>query len=365
MYEQTGSRSHRTPRQHCIVEARNAYCGHMKRDDPKSRRFIQYLAMESSKLVLLVRDVKTGKFVVQPPDDERWLMRQKVGMGRASKASWEIVKAVDEQFLEMVDKKHRQWHFDGFVDYYDIIIWDLEPGGHASWLYNAIMAKLYKAHRLTSADDLWTDVAPILDTLVRDQETGRTRTKKSDQEESLLQYIKSSQTQRIFMDPVTGKTQTHIPEEMAYTDTDRLEDEILFPWENEVGDRPSNVTDLELKTNEVTSLLRESGIHQLEKGPDFMRFVHDLDSDDDFDEHGNIFTKENDSGMTSSSGYDSEGKYLEDYGDDDDSDSGGDHDDDDAEISSDDDLSYEHGLPENSRSIAKRGAGPVSYYHHL
>jgi hypothetical protein len=45
-YFQTGSRG-MARRAHSLVETRNFTCGHIKRDDPVSRRFIQYLATET------------------------------------------------------------------------------------------------------------------------------------------------------------------------------------------------------------------------------------------------------------------------------------------------------------------------------
>lgn len=43
-----GGRSKQTRRQHAICEARNGICAHIKRDDASSRRFIQYLSMQST-----------------------------------------------------------------------------------------------------------------------------------------------------------------------------------------------------------------------------------------------------------------------------------------------------------------------------
>lgn len=71
-YFQTGSRG-MARRSHQIFEMRNVICGHIKRDDPISRRFIQYLSMETWELRALVRDPKTGDILIKPPEDELWL----------------------------------------------------------------------------------------------------------------------------------------------------------------------------------------------------------------------------------------------------------------------------------------------------
>jgi hypothetical protein len=56
-------------RSHEFVELRNFTCAHIKRDDPVSRRFIQYLSNETWDLRALVRDRKTGRILIQPPKE--------------------------------------------------------------------------------------------------------------------------------------------------------------------------------------------------------------------------------------------------------------------------------------------------------
>jgi hypothetical protein len=82
---QAGSRRGQLRRHHAVLEARNFICGHIKRDDPVSRRLIQYLAMQSHLIVLLVRDAESGRLLVKPDEDQRWLPREKSGLGRASR----------------------------------------------------------------------------------------------------------------------------------------------------------------------------------------------------------------------------------------------------------------------------------------
>ncbi|MCJ1357231.1 MAG: hypothetical protein MMC33_007227 [Icmadophila ericetorum] len=69
---QTGSRGEGR-RMHALYKAHNIVCAHIQRSSAISRRFIQYLAMKTADCCLLVRDVKTGKIVVQPPENQLWL----------------------------------------------------------------------------------------------------------------------------------------------------------------------------------------------------------------------------------------------------------------------------------------------------
>lgn len=134
-YHQTGSRSQYS-RQHYQRQAWNYICAHMKRSDPVTRRFVQYLSMKASCVCVLVRDGKDGRIVVKPPDDQLFLVREKSGRGRASKNEWLDVKVVGEDFFEEMDQK-RKWRF-GFSDYYDIYVWDTCSGDDFGILYRTI-----------------------------------------------------------------------------------------------------------------------------------------------------------------------------------------------------------------------------------
>ena len=96
---QTGSRG-QGRRAHSVTEVRNFMCANIKRNDPVSRRFLQYLSMKSNKVVILIRDAKTSKILRSPPDDELWLNRHKSGIGRASKNEWTVREQVGPAFFE-------------------------------------------------------------------------------------------------------------------------------------------------------------------------------------------------------------------------------------------------------------------------
>lgn len=97
---QSGSSRGQFRRTHAISEVRNFMCANIKRNDPATRRFLQYLAMQTSKVLVLIRDAKTGKILTSPPDDELWLNREKSGIGRASKNEWTVGAFVGKKFFE-------------------------------------------------------------------------------------------------------------------------------------------------------------------------------------------------------------------------------------------------------------------------
>lgn len=135
VHHQTGSRG-QARRSHAMVEARNFMCAHIKRNDAASRRFIQYLSMETSLVVCLVRDAVTGKTLVSPPETQLWLLREKSGLGRASKNEWNVITQVGPKFFEEMER-YRRWHFD-FNEYYDVYVWDTVPGQKFYNLHNTI-----------------------------------------------------------------------------------------------------------------------------------------------------------------------------------------------------------------------------------
>jgi hypothetical protein len=137
MEHKTGTRHGRgAPRQHFSRELRSSMCAHMKRNDPVTRRFIQYAVMHSTRLNILVRDGKTGEVITEPSSDELWLLRQRGGIGRASRSPWKVIRQVNSQLFEEMEE-HRKWHF-GFEDYYDLYIWDREAGNPFAYLYEIV-----------------------------------------------------------------------------------------------------------------------------------------------------------------------------------------------------------------------------------
>jgi hypothetical protein len=134
---QQNSRRGQGRRSHAMFEARNFMCAHIKRDDQASRRLVQYLSMQSYRILVLVRDAETGNLLIKPPEDQRWLFREKSGFGRAAKSDWNIIKSIGPEFFEEMER-YRNWNFS-FKEYYDVYVWDLEPGEPFPVLYNAVL----------------------------------------------------------------------------------------------------------------------------------------------------------------------------------------------------------------------------------
>lgn len=242
---QQGGRRGQFRRSHSVFEARNFMCAHIKRDDQASRRLVQYLSMQSHRLLVLVRDAETGRLLIKPPEEERWLYRQKSGLGRAAKNDWEIVKSVGSEFFEDMDK-YRRWNFS-FKEYYDVYVWDLEAGECFPALYNAVQEMLMKALRCRCPQDLYSLAAPVLKTLCKDEFTKRVRDIKPGEDvESIYDEIHGpdikfyygavdnafapdapalQRARKIF------EEDNKFPRNLFYNRADELEDEILFPEE--------------------------------------------------------------------------------------------------------------------------------------
>lgn len=135
VHHQSGSRGHMR-RSHAVLEARNFIAAFVKRNEPASRRLIQYLSMQTYRVLVLVRDAKTGEILISPPQDELWLLREKSGLGRAVKNNWKVRKEVGPEFFKELEAS-RKWNLP-FDDYYDVIVWDLEAGERFGNVYSAV-----------------------------------------------------------------------------------------------------------------------------------------------------------------------------------------------------------------------------------
>ena len=302
---QTGSRAYGARRQHQAVETRNFVCAYMKRNDPVTRRFIQYAVMETCDIVVSVRDVKTGQFVVHPPPEEKWLIRQKAGIGRASRTAWEDVKVVDSDFYETLDV-HRHWNFD-FKQYYDIIIWDVEGGENFGHLYSTIAGLLFKAWRFKDGRDGYRPAEHILRSLTSEKDSYRSR----DIQPHEVAKVKSvwdemmddGATLAVRVEGPGGKKSSQdLPESWLYSEADRLQDEILFPWDKTIRPESTETTDWLAVTEgrkedeeydddegenanstaERILTSQRGKLHCFENhGIEWDRFINDLDTDED------------------------------------------------------------------------------------
>lgn len=93
--------------------------------------------MSTQRILLHVRDAKTGRILISPPKDDLWLVREKYGVGRAAKHDWKILSEVGPKFFETLEAS-RNWSL-GFTDYYDIVIWDRGAGGRFANLRGVVV----------------------------------------------------------------------------------------------------------------------------------------------------------------------------------------------------------------------------------
>ncbi|KAF2668737.1 hypothetical protein BT63DRAFT_284063 [Microthyrium microscopicum] len=262
------------------VELRSFICCHMKRHDPVTRRFLQYVVMASNAMGVLVRDGKSGEIITKSNDN--WLVRVP-NPYRSSEAPWKFLKEVDSKFFEEMEA-HRKWHF-GFEDYYDVYLWDRRPGLTFINLYDEVQRLAFKARRIAGdMKEAYQPMAHILKTLTRDQ-SKRPRDLKPGEEASTLWDELQSESFKMLISqldqhppPRRGlrrhdlKPQGGLPPGWAYSEADLLEDLCLF--EEETTD-PTAPVPFKGAVNSI-DVWESSGISM-------KKFLFDLDSDDDTD----------------------------------------------------------------------------------
>ncbi|KAH6603838.1 mfs allantoate [Trichoderma cornu-damae] len=272
---QVGGRS-RIRRQHDIVETRNIIAGHMKRSDPITRRFLQYLTMRTGELLVLVRDGKTGRVITAPPEEHLWTYRRKHGIGRASKNEWNVVLEVGPEYFDMTDTL-REWRF-GFHDYYDVFIWDFVPDQSPMDMYNVVITELRTAWRISHPRDVYSHMEPLLRILTREKDTMRTRKIKPGEEVvSLWDTVMGDDVEfRLFDikgESVTVRTPTDLATSpyMFYNQANVVEDEVLFPDELMSNRQSVPFRRVRNGVDRIESPMLPSQIRHLEKGMTALR----------------------------------------------------------------------------------------------
>ncbi|KAF4991683.1 hypothetical protein FGRMN_7656 [Fusarium graminum] len=257
-HRQVGGRS-QARRQHDIVEARNVLVGNMKRNDPVTRRFIQYLLMRTGELLVMVRDGKTGRVITAPSDKQLWTYRKKQGLGRASKNEWDTILEMGPEFMKMTDIL-REWRF-GFSDYYDVYIWDFVPGESYSDMYNIIILELRNAWRIKEPRAMYHHMEPLLRSLHRNEETMHTRQiKPGEKVKSIWDTLMDDRSEIRLFDisgrKVTCRSDSEIAATpyMFYNQANVVEDAILFP--DELTSNKTNVAFREIR----------NGVYDIELG---------------------------------------------------------------------------------------------------
>lgn len=252
-------------RQSTVVEVRNYVCAHMKRNDPVTRRFIQYALMRPGDHFILVRDGKTGRIIVAPEEQHRWIARSHRGVGlkpgqamaSGNGDGWAIECAVNTEFFG-VALEECEWGFN-FTDCYEIYIWDFAPGRKPNKMYQAIKDCLDKALRIRGIRDRYRHLQPILQTLTRESDTKRVRQIQPGEDIKSLYDELSPANAQFWTTTSDGKTINTIEEGAPgtspykyYNETDAAEDAILFE-EEELEGVPQNIPFVEI-TNPVQQL---------------------------------------------------------------------------------------------------------------
>ncbi|KAF7560550.1 hypothetical protein G7046_g3593 [Stylonectria norvegica] len=235
-HNQVGGRT-RGRRQHDFVETRNVLAAHMKRNDPVTRRFLQYLVMRAGEVLVLVRDGKTGRVITAPPEEQLWTYRKKQGLGRASKSEWDNYLEVGPDYFALTDRL-REWRL-GFDDYYDVFMWDFVPDQPSINMYNIVIAELRNAWRITQPQDAYLHMEPLLRTLTRETKTMRTRhIKEGEKVKSLWDTLTDQSNQYKLFEIKDSSYSCRDGSEvsqspyMFYNKANVVEDEVLFPDES-------------------------------------------------------------------------------------------------------------------------------------
>ncbi|KAK0637426.1 hypothetical protein B0T17DRAFT_588285 [Bombardia bombarda] len=251
------------------IEPRNYICAHMKRNDPVTRRFIQYALMRPGELLILVRDGTTGRIIVAPEKPHRWILRsQHKGYRSYDKPDdyvssaddgWTIEQSVDTSFFEEVERE-RKWRF-GFTSYYEIYIWEFVPGGGKTSMYNEVIDMLMRAHRIKGNRGKFQAMKHIMETLTREKDTMRVRQIKPNEDVQSLYDELAGPKAEFFVRTNRGKiicTSEDNPSIAGsysyYNETDAAEDAILFEEEAALGGAvPEDMPFVEI-TNPVQQL---------------------------------------------------------------------------------------------------------------
>lgn len=123
-------------RSHAATEARNYIAANMSRDDPRVKRFISLVQTHTAELIVYIRDCKTGEMIVEPPEEEKWIIRDKMGAGRLHRGKWTIRQPFDRTFKANLERD-RLWK--SFRDCLDVVVWDRLPARPPEQLQYTLM----------------------------------------------------------------------------------------------------------------------------------------------------------------------------------------------------------------------------------
>lgn len=143
---------------------------------------------------------------------------------------------------------------------------------------------LMKAHRFQTGLEVFRPTEYIRKTIYSEGVPPRTKDIPPGQEDhfvSVWGQLTSSETKMKLWDIELDGDKSHdradqAPPEWKYTDADRLEDAVLFPW-----DKPSLSSESADPTAETEPGLTHGETHNRNMAPDIARFVYDLDTDEE------------------------------------------------------------------------------------
>lgn len=111
--------------------------------------------MPKNRVLVLVRDAMDGRILIQPPQEQRWLLRMVSGRAASiEEQEWVVEKQIDGGFFEELERSCK-WTV-AFSEHFDIIVWDREAGLPFAHVY----ATVFKVSTLKPIDQH----SPLADT---------------------------------------------------------------------------------------------------------------------------------------------------------------------------------------------------------
>ncbi|KLU90612.1 hypothetical protein MAPG_10464 [Magnaporthiopsis poae ATCC 64411] len=176
-----------------------------------------------------------------------------------------------------------------FIHYYDIHIWDYQPGCRHHDLMSLTLNYLRRAHNIRMPQDQHHRQKHVLQTLCQDATTNRIRQMRPGDDESVFDILTHPTESRFALyQPKSGKYTEHGPDENPfgqyglYNDADAAEDEVLFPMDKEYPDMMAPFKDIRSPIDllEEPKSITKTVVSSIDRGRR-VPFVSDDKGDDD------------------------------------------------------------------------------------
>ncbi|KAL2126582.1 hypothetical protein VTI74DRAFT_651 [Chaetomium olivicolor] len=191
----------------------------MKRNDPVTRRFVQYAAMRPDERLILLRDGKDGRIITAPGNGQLWITRSRRGVN---------VVVRDGPAVSPV-----AIHFDS---HFAVYIRDFAPGKQPLDMCHHLRELLIRARKIRGNRGLFAHMKYIMETLIREDDTKRVRQiEPGELVQSLYDemcgpnarfWVKTPNIPEAIM--TTEEVAPGVTPCLDYNDTDAAEDAILF-----------------------------------------------------------------------------------------------------------------------------------------